>query len=405
MKKRIMCIVLAAVMVLAGCSSKQDGESSSAPAEKGSVKLEIWTDSAQQELVVELCGSFAREHPENNYSFTLNTVTAAEAADLALTEGCSADVLCITTSELPQLAAAGLLLSTDADRQWIALNSTAAALSASQHGGNIFGYPYAAETQLMYYDRSLLTEDEVSRMESILAKDIEGVSANLAMNLLDGRQQAAFFMAAGCSMPGEDSVPQSRISGDSGMLAGEYLVGFVKSPALDAQCDSAEIRTGFAEGSIAAAVAGTEVVPQISASLGEDMGVSPLPLITLPDGRCVQTGGAAQYSIAAVSASSQYAEQAMLFARALAGEEAQRYRLEKLSVFPVNSALLRDEELLAGYPVLTALREQLHYSRVIEDEGFFKCAPDFGEELISGGVTLNNLRDKLSRFAELVFAA
>ena len=399
-KTKTMISALLALAMLTGCNRSAPEESSSA-AERELVKLTVWGRAEEQDMLVQLCEDFARAHPEKKYAFTLGVMSDEDAAEELLeADGDRADVFCFQAEDMRELAEAGALFRLTTDRGWIAENFSADGLTAAEYSGELYGYPVSADACILYYDRTLFPEGESATLEQLLHSAPDG-RISLAMDMTDERQLAGFFMGAGCSVFGQPC----RFNGENGLLAAEYLLRLADEPNLAAEYDSDDVKSGFASGRIAAAIADTEIAPEIKSTLGADFGVCALPRFTLPDGTPAQMGGIAEYRLSGVSSRSSSPADAMEFARLLAEHELQKYRLEHFDELPAELELSSDEDVLRRFPELRALREQLKYSQHPRSDGFMEHAEDFGESLLEGKVTLNNLRERLNRFAELALAA
>lgn len=397
LSKRLTALAVTGAVLLSGCNRTATSDSSSASAERKLVKLSIWCSDEEQDIVVRLCESYARAHPEKKFAFTLGGMSDSEAvAQVIADKKQAADIFCFSSDDLDELISVGALLEIT-DRASAVQSSTTDSVQAAESSGKLYGLPFSADTPILYYDRSKLNEKDITSLDTILDKTISDTEITLAMDIYNGRQQSGFFSGAGCDLFGNSC----SFNGENGLVAGEYLLEMVRNENLAPHYDEVSIKAGFAHGRIAAGIAGLEIADEIKSSLGNRFGAAALPNFTLPDGRTAQLGGAAEYRIAGVSALTSAKDDALEFARLLTGTDAQLQRLEKLGMMPVSKVLVTDSEILKEHPELKALTEQLKYSSQPLYKGFMKCAGDFAEELINGKITHNNLRERLNRFAEL----
>ena len=377
------CAALLCAVMLCGCGRAQDG---AYQGEKETVVLDILCDRADWEIITELCGGFAGEHPEKNYAFSLDELPG----DTELLGGVTADVIYFTSDMTEKLAAAGLLLrvSDDAER----LGSAKEAVSV---GGRQYGFPFAAETYFLYYDRSKFSDSEVGDLNAMMSKKLADTRYSLAMPLSEGEYQGAFFLAAGCGFP-------EGCCSDRGMLAGEYMAALTESGRFAARYEAADIKAGFVDGSIAAAVCGSGICGELKSTLGSRYGTAKLPSVTLSDGSTVQLGSLAVYTAAGACSASEHPEDALAFAEWIAGEEGQRMRLEERSTAPVMLSLCGDKKLKKEHPETAALLEQLEFSvptpSAEELSAYNSAAAELCDVLTRGGVTRSSLADALEGF-------
>ncbi len=379
---KIKCFLLAiGLFMLSGCNSAPS-DSTSSQSERLPVRLTVWCREDETEIVSELCEDYARKNSDKRFAFMLSAMTDKMAAEMLISGADKADVFCFSVAELPVLAEAGMLYE-------LGIDSSAA--SPAGFSGKLYGYPVSVDCPVLYYDRSKLSDSDILTVEGILDR------GRLAANLCDADCQAGFFAGAGCGIFGKGC----GVNSDNGALAAEYLLSLTKNDSFQPVYSEHEIKSGFADRTLAAAIAGLSAAPEIKSSLGSAFGTAVLPAFELPDGSPARLMSAANYRIVGVNPSSENIDEAQRFAAALAGAEMQKLRLTRLGEIPADIALCIDDEISGNYRELVTLTEQLSYSAEDISEGFKSCAPDFGNDLLNGEITLNNLRERLSRFTEI----
>ena len=292
----------------------------------------------------------------------------------------------------------------------IIANNTAPSIQAATVDGELYGYPYVSDTYFMYYDKSKFTEDEVLSLDTMLAKDIPGTSINFAFDVDNGWYQSAFFFGAGCKLFGDDGTDptQCDFNNDRGFLVGEYLIDLVKNPKFGSNFDDGLVKAGFADGSIAAAVTGTWNATDIQASLGDNYAATKLPSFKLSNGEEVQMGGIANFKIIGVNSETKNPLDAMALAEWLTSYDNQVINFEERSLAPTNTKLANDTEKLYSNAAVAALAQQAQYATVqtsIPQCGnYWTPAEAFGQDLIAGNITTDNLQEKLNQYVESVLS-
>lgn len=400
--RTLKCLLAVMLLTAAGCRRNDSGDSSSVPQEKRHVELTVWAHGEEHDMITEVCEKLARSDTATRYSFLLDSVSEDEAAQRLLSGAeDAADVFFFSSDDITQLSDSGILMPLDNSRAWIAQNNTAHSISAAEISGKLYGVPCSVDANILYYDRSALSENDVRSLRLILEKDLPDKQYTYAMDLSDGTQMSGFFTAAGCNVTGADD--GNGISSEHGLVAGEYMLHLADEPAVIPLCSAAEVRKRFADRSIAAAAAHAESFAEIQSSLGKDFGASVLPMLTMPDGSSAQLGSAAVYRLCGVNAATPYPQEAEQLARMLSDTDIQRRRLERLSMIPVGLELLNDSSLIKQYPAVAAVVSQLECCHTPKTGGFIKHAAELAAEL-TGDMTLNDLRKKLGRFAQLVLS-
>lgn len=422
--RKIMTAIASVAMtgvMLAGCSSSNGGSSAAgndsaagnAGAAAGStdVALTVWGPQEDQEILKQMCDEFAAANPDKNYTFTYGVVSEADAQKEVLKDiSAAADVFAFASDQTATLVDSGALYRVTKNKDEIVASNTEASISAASIGGELYGYPYVSDTYFMYYDKSKLTEDDVKSIEGIMNKDIEGVSTNFAFDTDNGWYQTAFFFGAGCKLFGDDGTDPTKcdFNNDRGFMVGEYLIDLVANPKYGANFDDSLVKAGFADGTLAAAVSGTWNAAEIQASLGDNYAATKLPEFTLSNGETVQMGSMANFKIMGVNSETKNPLDAMALAEWLTNKDNQKTRFEKRSFAPTNIELANDTETMNSNIAVGALAQQAQYATVQTSipqcQNFWTPAEAFGQEIIAGTCTKDNLQAKLDAFVEAVLA-
>ncbi|MGN0636974.1 MAG: extracellular solute-binding protein [Huintestinicola sp.] len=424
MKSRRFIGALAAMAItgtlFAGCSNSADtgntenGGNAGGNAAAGgeAVTLTVWGPQEGQESLKKMCESFAAANPDKSYTFNYGVVSEADAKKEALKDiSAAADVFAFASDQTGELVSAGALYRITKNKEQIVADNSEPSIQAATVDGELYGYPFVSDTYFMYYDKSKFTEEEVLSLDVMLAKDIDGTSTNFAFDTDNGWYQSAFFFGAGCKLFGDDGTDptQCDFNNDRGLLVGEYLIDLVKNPKFGANMDDGLIKAGFADGSVAAAVTGTWNAADIQASLGDNYAATKLPSITLPNGESVQLGGMANFKIMGVNSETKNPLDAMALAEWLTNYDNQVINFEERSFAPSNVKLAADTEKLNSNIAVAALAQQAQYATVqtsIPQSGnYWTPAEAFGQDLIAGNITKDNLQEKLDKYVESVLSA
>ncbi len=423
----IASMAMAGVMMV-GCSSNggSTAESGSSSAADGSsaasnggdstgsgeaVNLTVWGPQEDQELLKQMCDAFAAANPDKTYTFTYGVVSEADAQKEVLKDiSAAADVFAFASDQTATLVNSGALYRVTKNKDEIVAANSESSISAASIDGELYGYPYVSDTYFMYYDKSKLSEDDVKSIEGIMAKDIDGVTTNFAFDTDNGWYQAGFFFGAGCKLFGDDGTDptQCDFNNERGYMVGEYLIDLVANPKYGANFDDSLVKAGFAEGTLAAAVSGTWNAGEIQASLGDNYAATKLPEFTLSNGETVQMGSMANFKIMGVNSETKNPLDAMALAEWLTNKDNQKTRFEVRSYAPTNVELASDTETMNSNIAVGALAQQAQYSTVQTSinqcQNFWTPAEAFGQEIIAGTCTKDNLQQKLDAFVESVLA-
>ncbi len=423
----IASMAMAGVMMV-GCSSNggSTAESGSSSAADGSsaasnggdstgsgeaVNLTVWGPQEDQELLKQMCDAFAAANPDKTYTFTYGVVSEADAQKEVVKDiSAAADVFAFASDQTAILVNAGALYRVTKNKDEIVAENSESSISAASIDGELYGYPYVSDTYFMYYDKSKLSEDDVKSIEGIMSKDIEGVTTNFAFNTDDGWYQSGFFFGAGCKLFGEDGTDptQCDFNNERGYMVGEYLIDLVANPKYGANFDDSLVKAGFAEGTLAAAVSGVWNAGEIQASLGDNYAATKLPEFTLSNGETVQMGSMANFKIMGVNSETKNPLDAMALAEWLTNKDNQKTRFEVRSYAPTNVELAGDTDTMNSNIAVGALAQQAQYATVqtsiSQCQNYWTPAEAFGQEIIAGTCTKDNLQQKLDAYVESVLA-
>ena len=375
------------------------------------MSLTVWGSQEDQEMLKQMCDAFAAANPDKKYTFTYGVVSEADAQKEVLKDiSAAADVFAFASDQTAILVDAGALYRVTKNKDQIIAENTEASISAASNNDELYGYPYVSDTYFMYYDKSKLSEDDVKSIEGIMSKDIEGVSTNFAFNTDDGWYQSGFFFGAGCKLFGEDGTDptQCDFNNERGYMVGEYLIDLVNNPKYGSNFDDSLVKAGFADGTLAAAVSGTWNAAEIQASLGDNYAATKLPEFTLSNGETVQMGSMANFKIMGVNSETKNPLDAMALAEWLTNKDNQKLRFEKRSFAPTNVELANDTETMNSNIAIGALALQAQYATVqtsiSQCQNYWTPAEAFGQEIIAGTCTKDNLQEKLDAYVNSVLA-
>lgn len=421
----IASMAMAGVMMV-GCSSNNSSSTGSGSAADSSaassnggestgsgeaVNLTVWGPQEDQELLKQMCDAFAAANPDKTYTFTYGVVSEADAQKEVIKDiSAAADVFAFASDQTAILVDSGALYRVTKNKDQIVADNSEASISAASVDGELYGYPYVSDTYFMYYDKSKLSEDDVKSIEGIMNKDIEDVTTNFAFNTDDGWYQSGFFFGAGCKLFGEDGTDptQCDFNNERGYMVGEYLIDLVANPKYGANFDDSLVKAGFAEGTLAAAVSGTWNAGEIQASLGDNYAATKLPEFTLSNGETVQMGSMANFKIMGVNSETKNPLDAMALAEWLTNKDNQKTRFEVRSYAPTNVELANDTDTMNSNIAVGALAQQAQYATVqtsiSQCQNYWTPAEAFGQEIIAGTCTKDNLQQKLDAYVESVLA-
>lgn len=422
MKKKALAIVMAGILaagsLLAGCGSKEEqtagtdgGQAAQEKTESGyakDAKLKVWGSQEDQEMYKKLIEMFKEDHPEAaDWTIEQAVVMGADAkTELLKDASTAADVFDFASDQITELQAANALYRITKNKEEIIANNSDLSIQAASVDGELYGYPVAATTFVMFYDKSMYTEDEVKNLNTMMEKELPKGVTNFSMDIDNGWYNSCFFQAVGCRLFGEDGTDpqQCDFNNEKGLLAGNYLADLAGNKKFANQ-DGPVLLKAFENRKLGATFTGTWDAELIKGYLGEDYGVTKLPEITLEDGSTVQLASMMNFNLTGVNAQTKYPAEAMLLAEYLTNDEAAlkaRYELRPGS--STNSVM---EETIAadtGNEAMQALFEQAKLSvmqtSIPQVANFWTPAEAFGAGLMNQSITRENMQESLDMMVQ-----
>ena len=349
--KKLLAFALAAMMLF--------GLATSSLAEGETVTLKVWGSQEDQELLGVLVENFKAANPDTTWDISLGVVGEPDAKARYLEDpAAAADVFAFSNDQLLDLVNADALYEVTRNLDAIVAANSAGSIESATLDGVLYGYPMTADNgYFLYYDKSVLSEEDVQTLDGILAKANEA-GKKVFMDVSNGWYIASFFLGAGCTLGLDENGKQTcDFNNEAGVAAGEAIRAFTADPAFLTGDDS--VLTGGMGDTICAGVSGTWNAAAIQEKLGENYAACKLPTFTL-NGEQVQMSSFIGTKLIGVNTQTAHPVEAMMLAEFLTNEEAQQLRFEMREIGPSNSNVAASEEVQANI-ALAALAEQSQY--------------------------------------------
>ncbi len=346
------------------------------------ITLKVWDGQEDQAILKELCEKYAALHPENNYTFQYGVVGTADAATRYLEDpAAAADVFVYPDDQLIRLVQADALYEVTRNHDAIVQANSLGSVNAATYKGTLYGYPMTADNgYFLFYDKSVLTEEDVKTLDGILAA-CEKAGKQFNFDIANGWYLASFFLGNGCMITLDDNGNQiCDFNSEKGAEAAKAVAALCAHPAF--LPGDQNILTGTIGDTVAAGVCGTWVADAVKERLGENYAAVKLPTFTV-NGEQVQMGSFGGCKILGVNTQSMYPVEAMNLAEFLTSEESQLRRFEVRGYGPSNVNAAKNEKI-AFDPALSALAAQSEFAvtqLIIGD--FWTPATAFGNALIA----------------------
>ncbi|MDR2745952.1 MAG: maltose ABC transporter substrate-binding protein [Treponema sp.] len=332
LKKLLVLFLILAAFCFAGCEKK---ESVQGPAK---VELTVWeSTNGPDEFIKQAGEAYTRLHPNVTVKF-VNVELGDSVNQIALDGPANVgpDLFAAPHDRLGELVTNGHILGT-ADPASIKSKLLGACLTASTYNGVQYGYPVSAETYALYYNKDLISENEVPKTWEDMLSYMKNFKAAgkypFVMDVGNAYYSILFTTKGGNRLFGPSGTDTTNTNLNSpaavsGMQFFQSIRKILNVPAADINTSVAD--GAFQAGDAAMHISGPwNVMNFVNAGL--NIGIAPLP--SLPG----ETGPAASFSgtrVMFVSAYSNHPEEANAFGAFLMTPEMQQLRANITNTLP-----------------------------------------------------------------------
>ena len=193
--------VAAVALTLTACGSDSSSkDSSTTTSSKPSGEVKLWVDTNFTKVYGKIVKDFEKENPD--VKVTVKQGNSADAQkDIKKDPSSAADVFMFPHDQLGQMVDAGIIYQNTKYAKDVKANNVDSAVDAATYNGNLYGYPYGVESQILYYNKSKLTANDVKTWSGLTSKGKLGVNfAENGANYIF----SSLFMSNGGLLYGED---------------------------------------------------------------------------------------------------------------------------------------------------------------------------------------------------------
>ena len=429
MKKKVLSLLLVAAMgisMLVGCgggSDKPAGNTENAGNTEQSgpvaVTLTVWAPENQLKnadgsdgVLIKQMAAFAEA---NKDKWTITWDHAAVGEDKLYTEistdpKVGADVFFYAADQTAIMAEQKIIarLGGSAEKM-VKENIDQYVYDTVSVDGKLYGIPFTHNTFVMFYDKSLLSEEDVKTMEGIMAKDLGEGAFNFHYDAGGGWKGGAWYYGAGLQIYGASGTEYEKgcdWNNETGLAVTNYLIDLIGNAKKVAYGEEANVAEKFAEHKLGACFDGSWNYPTYYKALGEDLGIAVLPTFKL-NGQDVQLKSF--YGAKAIGVNAQSTTErgnsaaALAFAEYLGNTENQILRYELSEQVPADktaAAQIEGTNLAVIYSEQVAKYSVVQPSNTNFSNKYWAAAGGLFDGINNGDVTKANAAEKLQQFVD-----
>lgn len=426
MKKKLLALLVATTVLtsLVGCGTKKTPsdnntntpttEATQTPTETPDnvepedVTLKIWAPANQIETghiqsVVEM---FKAANPQWNITETIETQGEDVAKDEILKDVTAAgDVYFFASDQLSELIGAGAIAKLGGPAKALVTDTMEPVVAETvTKDGDIYAIPFTHNTFFMFYDKTLLTEEDIKSVESIVNKETADDVFNFQFDSAGGWKLGSWYYGAGLTIYGEnglDFAAGANWNNPTGVAVTNYLIDLINNKKVVFEGDQSI--TELAENHrIGAWFDGSWNYNLYKDILGDDLGLAVLPTFN-PDGNDYQLKGFYGSKAIGVNSHAAFPEVAVAFATFLGGEEIQTKRFVETAQIPTNFVASASDAVKAD-PVANVIVKEVEVAAVMQptsgefNSRYWTNISGFASEIRSGDFNKDNVQQKLDTF-------
>ena len=421
LKQIVAAVISVCLLFLAGCTNTNTGSGSNAPASQPAgntaaapekIELKVWAPQNQVTpgTIERMQNLFKEQNPQWDITFTTGVQGEDTAKDEILKDvSAAADVYFFANDQIEELInAGGIAQLGGAAEQMVKGTMAKAAVDTVTVDGKLYGIPFTHNTYFMYYDKTLLTEDDVKSLEKIMAKELPAGAYNFMFDPAGGWKGASFYYGAGLTIYGEDSVTYGAgcdWNSPKGVAVTNYLIDLINDPKC-VWVDDASVSELAANNRIGAWWDGSWNYNVYKEALGDDLGLAILPTFN-PDGNDYQLRGFYGSKAIGVNALAKFPQVAVAFATFIGGEDMQLLRFVDSNQAPTNLVISESPAVKADEVAYIISQEAAHASVAQPTNAnfgskYWSNAGALFAEINSGVLNKDNVQAKLDTFAGLL---
>lgn len=430
MKKKLLALLMVTTMLaaLVGCGKKDEtpakdtGKETTTteapkatekpdtdkPVEAEAVTLRIWApeNQIQNGTMKSMTESFQALHPEWNITFTIDTQGEDTAKDEILKDVAAAgDVFFFANDQLNELVNAGAIARLGGSTEEMVKTTMAdAVVDTVTVNDAIYGIPFTHNTFFMYYDKTLLNEEDIKSIEGIMAKETPENVYNFCFDAAGGWKLGAWYYGAGLTIYGEsqtDFAAGANWNNPTGVAVTNYLIDLIGNPKT-AYADDVSLSELTADHRIGAWFDGSWNYNLYKDALGDDLGLAVIPTFN-PDGNDYQLKSFYGSKAIGVNSQAAYPAVAVAFAAYLGSEEMQIKRFEESGQVPTNLKAGESPAVQAD-EVAKVIVEEANIASVMQPTSaefssrYWSNVGGVATEIRSGELNKDNVQAKLDTF-------
>ena len=303
--------------------------------------ITVWVPYGMKELTLQQIEAFNQAYA-GQYLVNAKVVEETQTIYKVHVVGISApDLHCFYETDMVSMITNGMVSQLGVKTSGLVReNHHATAVEAASYNGGVYAYPVTATPHMiLYYDKSVISEQDVGSLEALIAA-CENSGRKLSFGLSQPRYASAFFRATGCvsewgwNESGEFVSVHDTYNSPEGLTAAGMMRTLMASPCYRDSADTEDFGKEVPS-AVVISSPGDYMYDAAKGILGDNLGVAQLPAFTADGKRypLISSGGGL---LLGVTPQADVRRQAMLncLAQYLTNAQCQEERYASLGMWP-----------------------------------------------------------------------
>lgn len=422
MKKRVWQRVSAGFLAAAltvgmtACSNNNGSASSTVSAQPSSkaasseigeqgAKITLWGSGDDQKMLKEMAAAFEKKYAAKDYKVTVNVQDEDKAKDAILKDvDAAADVFDVPHDQLGALVEAGACYPNTVFADEVKADDDANAVQAATYKNQLYGYPRSVQSIFLFYNKSVLSADDVKTMEGMLKK-AKSAGKQCGWDMGNLYDTAPFYFANGVKLFGDkgDDVNGSTFNSPEA-LAVAKSISTLKDQGLK-NINDGDVVSQLKNGSVVAQATGSWKANDFKAALGSNYAVAKLPTLNV-GGSDKQIVSFAGYTLYLVNSHSKYPQASMQLAKFLTSQDNQITAFKDRQVVPANTKAAADPSVTGDETVAAQLAQaktSIPMPSITQMSNFWSdSSMAYTKDIFTGKIKAADFQTKLNAWNDLL---
>lgn len=396
-------VLSAAALLLAACGNSSSKEETKTTKSSESTKvtgdIKLWVDTEQVDMFKKIVADFEKKYPDVKVEVAAGSSADAKK-DVSKDPSAAGDVFMMPHDQVGQMADAGLLYPFTETKfaKTVKKENVASAIEGATWKKELYGFPYGVESQVLYYNKSKLSADDVKTWKDLTSKGKLGTNfGDASANYIFG----PLFMSNGDLLYGEngEDVKGTNFNNEKGVEVLKWIASQKSNSGVIQS--STEALANLTSGTTDAFLSGPWSRNDVKKALGDNMAVAAYPTVDFGSGETPMKAFLG-VKLFAVNQQTKSPLAALTLASYLSNESSQLKEFEEIGTVPSNKSLQENEKVTSDEVAKAVMQMSTTDHSVVmpklpEMNSFWPAMDALINDTYKGNIKESQYQDKLDK--------